>query len=38
VRTLKGDEEIEKDLVFKEEKVYILKYEELRLEVIWPHW
>jgi len=39
VRILKGDEqEIEKDLVFKEEKVYILKDKELRLEVIWLHY
>ena len=39
VRILKGDEqEIEKDLVFKEEKVYMLKDKELRLEVIWLHY
>ena len=39
VRILKGDEqEIEKDLVFKEEKVYILKDKEIRLEVIQSHW
>ena len=39
VRILKGDEqEIEKDLVFKEEKMYVLKDKELRLEVIWLHY
>jgi len=39
VRILKGNEqEIEKDLVFKEEKVYMLKDKELRLEVIWLHY
>ena len=39
VRILKGDEqEIEKDLRFKEEKVYMLKDKELRLEVIWLHY
>jgi len=35
VRALRGNEsEIEKDLVLKEEKVCVLKDEELRLEVI----
>jgi len=35
VRALRGNEwEIEEDLVLKEEKIYILKDEELRLEVI----
>ena len=35
VRALRGNEsEIEEDLVLKEEKVYVLKDEELRLEVI----
>ena len=39
VETLKGDEwEIEGDLVLKKEKVYILKDENLRLEVIWSHY
>jgi len=38
VRNLKGDEwEIEKDLVLKEGKIYILKNEELKIEVIWLH-
>jgi len=35
VRNLRGDKwEIEEDLVLKEEKIYILKDKELRLEVI----
>jgi len=35
VKVLRGNEwEIEEELVLKEEKVYILKDEELRLEVI----
>ena len=35
VKVLRGDEQkIEEDLVLKEGKVYILKDEELRLEVI----
>ena len=39
VRALRGNEsEIEEDLVLKEEKVYVLKDEELRLEVIQLHY
>ena len=39
VETLKGDEwEIEGDLVLKKKKVYVLKNENLRLEVIWSHY
>jgi len=39
IKALRGDEwEIEGNLVLKEEKVYILKNEELRLEVIWLHY
>jgi len=35
VRVFRGNEwEIERDLVLKEEKMYVLKNEELRLEVI----
>ena len=38
VRNLKGDEwKIEKELVLKEDKVYVLKDKELRMEVIWLH-
>ena len=38
VRTLRGNEqEIEGDLVLKERKVYMLKIEELRLEITWLH-
>jgi len=36
VKVLQGDEwQIEGDLVLKEEKMYILKNEELRIEIIW---
>ena len=36
VRNLRGDEwEIKGELVLKEEKVYVPKNEELRIEVIW---
>jgi len=38
VKELRGNEwKIEKDLVLKEGKVYVLKDEELRAEVIWLH-
>ena len=38
VKELRGNEwKIEGDLVLKEEKVYMLKDEELRAEVIWLH-
>ena len=36
VRNLRGDKwKIEGDLVLKKEKVYVLKNEELRIEIIW---
>jgi len=36
VKVIKGNEwQIEGDLVLKEEKVYVLKDEELRTEIIW---
>ena len=35
---MKGDEwKMEEDLVLKEGKVYVLKDEELRMEIIWLH-
>jgi len=38
VKELRGDEwKVEEDLVLKEGKVYVLKDEELRVEVIWLH-
>jgi len=38
VKELRGNEwKIEEDLVLKEGKVYVLKDEELRAEVIWLH-
>jgi len=38
VRELRGDEwKLEEDLVLKEEKVYVPKDKELRVEVIWLH-
>ena len=38
VKELRGEEwKLEGDLVLKEEKVYVLKDEELRAEVIWLH-
>jgi len=38
VKNLRGDEwEIKEDLVLKKEKVYILKDEELRIEIIQLH-
>jgi len=39
VKVLKGNEwEIEGELVLKEEKIYMLKDEKLRLEVIMIYW
>jgi len=36
VKVLRGDEwQLEEDLVLKEEKIYIPKNEELRVEIIW---
>jgi len=38
VRKLRGDKwEIEKDLVLKKEKEYMLEDKELRVEIIWLH-
>ena len=38
MKNLRGDEqEIEEDLVLKKEKVYVLKNEKLRMEIIWLH-
>ena len=38
VRELRGDEwKLEEDLILKEEKVYMLKNEELRVEIIQLH-
>ena len=38
VKMLQGEEwQIERDLVLKEGKVYVLKNEELRVEIIWLH-
>ena len=38
MRELQGDEwKIERDLVLKERKVYVLKNGELRAEIIWLH-
>ena len=38
VKELRGNEwKIEKELVLKEGKIYVLKDEELRMEVIWLH-
>jgi len=38
VTVLRGDEwQIEGDLVLKKEKMYVLKDEELRVEIIWLH-
>jgi len=38
VKVLKGDEwQIKGDLVLKKGKVYMLKDEELRVEIIWSH-
>jgi len=35
IKNLRGDKwEIEEDLVLKEEKIYVLKDEELRMEII----
>ena len=39
VKELRGEEwKLEEDLVLKEGKVYVLKDEELRAEVIWLHY
>jgi len=39
VKVLQGDKwQIERDLVLKEEKVYILKDKELRVEIIQLHY
>ena len=38
VKELRGNEwKIEEDLVLKEEKIYVPKDEELRVEIIWLH-
>ncbi len=38
MKKLRGNEwKIEGDLVLKERKVYVLKEEELRVEIIWLH-
>ena len=38
VKILRGDEwQIERELVLKKEKVYALKDEDLRIEIIWLH-
>jgi len=38
VKVLRGEEwEIEKDLVLKKGKVYVLKDKELRMKIIWLH-
>ena len=39
VKVLRNDKwQIENELVLREEKVYVLKDEELRLEIIWLHY
>ena len=39
MKELRGEEwKLEEDLVLKEGKVYVLKDEELRAEVIWLHY
>ena len=39
VKVLKGDEwQIKENLVLKKGKVYMLKDEELRVEIIWLHY
>ena len=38
VKVVREEEwQLEEDLVLKEEKVYVLKSEELRAEIIWLH-
>ena len=38
VKVSKGDEQqVERDLVLKEGKIYVLKNEKLRVEIIWLH-
>jgi len=37
-KVLRGDKwQVEGDLVLKEEKIYMLKDKELRVEIIWLH-
>ena len=39
IRVLRGKEwQLERDLVLKEGKMYVLKYEELRVEIIWLYY
>ena len=39
VKVLRGNEwQVEGNLVLKEERIYILKNEELRVEIIWLHY
>ena len=39
VKILRNEEwQIEDDLVLKEEKIYVLKNDKLRLEIIWLHY
>jgi len=39
VKVLRNEEwQIEDDIVLKEEKVYVLKDDKLRLEIIWLHY
>jgi len=39
VKVLRGEEwQVKKDLVLKEEKIYIPKNEVLRVEIIWLHY
>ena len=39
IRALRGKEwQLERDLVLKKGKVYVLKDEELRVEIIWLHY
>jgi len=38
VKVLRGDEwQLEEELVLEEEKIYVPKDEELRVEIIWLH-
>ena len=39
IKVLRGKEwQLERDLVLKEGKMYVLKYEELRVEIIWLYY
>ena len=39
VKVVRGDEwQIERELVLKESKIYVLRDEELRAEIIWLHY